>query len=252
MKRVSTAADDSGGNKIWVVIEDILYSIRDYRYIIGPAFGTVGIPFDQIGAEAANAGEDFAINTIIPFRDNRVYLLLNRKSECNDNQFIQVNYDLAPFELINPITYQNLVGNSATFDVSFTPSLNQLYAHNTRKQPYGPNCDCQHVINFSKQDVRNARNIRENQNLIITGASSYYANGNLLFTVTVCTKECFTGRGCIAGVLDNIVVLDITRDNYEARIEGMRQAQYEIWELAPYYENGLLFFVGIFLRVLTI
>ena len=248
IKKVSTATDEDGNNQIWTIIDDHVDTILDYRVNIGPSFGSVGINFEDINRVALSYGSDFAINTIIPFKDNKVFLVLNKRTDCNNNHFIQVNYSVAPDSLVNPITYDNLLGNTATFDLSFTPGMRQFYAHNTLKMPHGSTCECQNRINMNKQGLRNARSIRLDQSLIIVDVNSYYVNKNLLFAVTLCSENCFTGRGCISNIDDNVVVDDMTEENYKLRITGMKEAKYEIIDLAPYYEGGKLYFVGVFIR----
>ncbi|KAI6649235.1 Proteinase T-like [Oopsacas minuta] len=251
-KKVSTATDKNGENPIWTIIEDQVDSIFDYRIHLGPSFGSIGIPFEQIEDVARSYGEEFAINTIIPFRDDKVFLVLHKRSDCNDNTFIQVDYTLrsGPSELVDPITYNNLLGDMATFDVSFTPGIPRVYVHNTPKRTHGANCDCQTTINLSNQLLLNLRNTRIERNLIIVDVNSYYISGNLLFTVTLCNTDCFTGRGCINSVDDNVLVDDMDEDNYQIRIAGMKAARYEIIDLAPYYnEDNRLNFVGVFIRV---
>ena len=248
IKKVSTATDENGNNPVWTIIDDQVDTIVDYRFEIGPRFGSVGVDFQDIKSIAEAFGRDFVVNTIIPFRDNKVFALFNKRTACNDNQFIQVNYTESPNSLVNPITYSNLLGNTATFDVSFTPGKQQFYAHNTLKLEHGANCECQNRINLNKQGLRNARNIRLDQNLIIVDANSYFVNKNLLFAITLCSESCFTGRGCIASIADNVVVDDMTESNYQVRVRGMKEADYEIIDMAPYYEGGKLYFVGIFIR----
>ena len=248
VKKVSTATDEKGNNPIWTVVEDRVASIVDYRVEIGDFFGSIGINFQDIESVRRSYGDDFAINTIVPFKDSKVFVILNKKTDCNQNQFIQVNYTRDPESLVNPISYGNLLGDTATFDVSFTPGLRQLYAHNTLKLPHGLTCDCQTRINLNKQALKNARSIRLDSNLIIVDVNSYYVDNNLLFTLTLCTEDCLTGRGCISRIEDSILVDDMTEDNYLTRISGMKAAKYEIIDLAPYYENGKLYFVGVFIR----
>ena len=48
INKISTATDKDGNNPIWVVIEDELDSTSDYRFEIGPRFGSIGVPFGDM------------------------------------------------------------------------------------------------------------------------------------------------------------------------------------------------------------
>ena len=230
------------------MIEDELDSLSDYRFEIGPSFGSVGVPFEDINTVAQRYGSDFFVNTIIPYTNNNVFVILQKDNGCNNNQFIQENYDLDP-QMLNSITIDNLVGDTATFDVSFTPGMKQFYAHNTLKRPHGEGCDCQNSYNLNTEQLRDLRNTRIASNLVIVDVNSYMVLSNVVFTVTLCTKQCFTGRDCINRVVDNILVDDVSQDSLDIRISGMKEVNYEIVSLAPYYDDDdILKFVGVFIR----
>ena len=249
IKKIATATDKDGNNPVWTIIEDVVDSTADYRFEIGPRFGSVGIPFEDIQSVAQRAGSDYFVNTIIPFTDDKVFVLLQRDNGCNNNEFIQVNYDLDPRMLVDPITIDNLLGDTATYDVSFTPGIKQFYAHNTLKRPHGEGCECRNTVNLNNEQLREVRNIRITRNLVIVDVNSYVVFGNVLFTVTLCTEQCFTGRNCIDRIVDNILVDDISEESLELRITGMKEVEYEIVSLAPYYDDeDILKFVAVFIR----
>ena len=214
--------------------------ISSYSYVFGR--GNRGVRYQDIDKEitalSRRRRRTYFPQTIIPIGDNKVFILASSAWECNNNEYRQANYTAYPNQVLDPFTIDNLLGTKATFDITFTPNLKQVYVHNTRKS-FSINCECYNYYNIEVEQLSSvSESLGGDRELLVSDVDSYYVRDRLYFTVTLCMQDCYTESPCVNKLVNNMVFPDLNKSGLNRIILAARILKMEILSVAPYVAEG--------------
>eukprot|EP00800_Vazella_pourtalesii_P014571 TRINITY_DN3729_c0_g1_i5.p1 TRINITY_DN3729_c0_g1~~TRINITY_DN3729_c0_g1_i5.p1 ORF type:complete len:790 (-),score=110.76 TRINITY_DN3729_c0_g1_i5:116-2236(-) len=206
-----------------------------YEYIFGE--DNLGVAYEDIDSAIQKLnkqeGRTYYPQTIVPILNNRVFIIATYQDDCNDNEFRRANYDTFPSEVHNPFTIDNLLGTKASFDVSKSPIIDQIYVHNTVK-PVG--CDCYNYYNIRREELTDvSEQLGGDIGLVVTAIDSYYYDNKVYFTVTLCRQACYTNSPCVDEVVNSMVFADLDREQMQRLNLGAALLGMEPVAAVPYY-----------------
>lgn len=206
-----------------------------YEYIFGE--DNLGVAYEDIDSAIQKLnkqeGRTYYPQTIVPILNNRVFIIATYQDDCNDNEFRRANYDTFPSEVHNPFTIDNLLGTKASFDVSKSPIIDQIYVHNTVK-PVG--CDCYNYYNIRREELTDvSEQLGGDIGLVVTAMDSYYYDNKVYFTVTLCRQACYTNSPCVDEVVNSMVFADLDREQMQRLNLGAALLGMEPVAAVPYY-----------------